>query len=109
MIGASNLRLAKLVTTRSRTTWEIVFRPALASHWTQATPTENVVRFHSTDSVNQYGPPSFVERPLKVLDSAAVELIKKELADVDVNSDGRYVSPSWIQMRVELCHSHIEF
>jgi hypothetical protein len=92
MIGASNLNLAKLVATRSSTTWKVVLRPALASHWTQATDTDNFVRYHSTVSVNKYGPPSFVEKPLKVLDSAAVERIKKELAEVDVNSDGRYVS-----------------
>jgi hypothetical protein len=92
MIGASNWRFAKLAT-RSSTAWQVLLRPACATQSIQTAAKVHFVRYHSTVPINKYSGTGFVERPLKVLDSTAVERIKKELADVDVNSDGRYVNP----------------
>jgi hypothetical protein len=93
MIGACNWRFTKLAATRPSTTWQAVLRPVLASHSIPTVATNNFVRYHSTVPVNKYSGTGFVERPLKILDFTAVEQIKKELAEVDVNSDERYVNP----------------
>jgi hypothetical protein len=100
MIPASNLRFLKLATTRNDAAWQALLRPALASHSSvqSFTSTNNYVRYNATVAttdnlhVKHYSSTGFVEKPLKVLDSVAVERIKQELADVDVNSDGRYVT-----------------
>jgi hypothetical protein len=94
MISASNLRLAKLAATRSGiTSMEALIRPALA---TRLANSDHFLRTHSTVAVekapvNGKNTGEYITKPLKVLDSMAVERIKQELAEVDKNSDGRYV------------------
>ena len=91
---ASNLRFAQRAASRNGiASIEALIRPALATRLANA---DNFLRFHSTMAVktspingNGSGSSLLVEKPLKVLDSTAVERIKRELAEVDKNSDGR--------------------
>lgn len=94
----SNTRVFQLAATRSgAATWQAMLLPMFASHSSSLTWMINdTVRHNSSKSGNSagaihYSGSGFVEKPLNVLDSMTVARIKEELAQVDANSDGRYV------------------